>query len=186
MNVTLLNKLKANLKDEKNLLRFALITVIIISMINYTSIQNIKNNERIVIVPLNQSSQFWVSANEASDLYLTNLGLYATQLWQNYTPANVEQNFAKLLEMVDVQHYPDIKKLLKNKVDLVKRYNRNSYSFRETKTQINTKTQKIIVTGVQTRWTKNGKKPAKKIQLIIGYQINNATFSITSLKEKKL
>lgn len=186
MKINRLNKIKSKLSDEKSLLRFVLITVVIISMISYSLVQDAKNNERIVIVPLNQSSQFWISANEASDKYLTNLGLYTVQLWQNYTPANVDQNFAKLLELAAPQYYPSVKKNLKEKASIAKRYNRNSYSFRKTKVQINTKTQQIIITGVRTRWTKNGKKPSKKIKLLIDYKINNATFSIESLSEKKL
>lgn len=186
MNINLLNQLKANLNNEKSLLRFVLIAVIFISVLNYTSIQNIKSNERTIIVPLNQSSQFWVSANEASDLYLTNLGLYAVQLWQNYTPSNVEQNFAKLLQIVDAQNYQIIKKMLKAKADVIKRYNRNSYSFRNTKTMINTKKQEVVILGVRTRFSKSGKKPSEKIELVLGYKIKNATFTITSLKERKL
>jgi len=186
MNIAHLRKIQAKLSDEKSLLRFVLIIVIIISMINYVSIQSIKNNERNIIVPLNQSSQFWISSNEASELYLTNLGLYIVQLWQNRTPANTEQNFAKLLELVNAQNYPAIKKSLKEKANLIKRYNRNSYSFRKTKAQINTKTKKIIITGVRSRWTKDGKKPSEKLRLAIDYQINNATFSVTSLIEEKL
>jgi len=186
MDIKFLNQLKENLSDEKSLLRFALLVVIIISVLNYTSIQSIKSNERNIIVPLNQSSQFWISANGASDLYLTNLGLYAVQLWQNYTPSNAEQNFAKLLEIVDTQNYQTIKKMLKEKASVIKRYNRNSYSFRKTKTTINTKTQEVIIMGVRTRFSKSGKKPAEKIKLTVGYKIENATFAIISLKEKKL
>ena len=186
MEIKQFNKLKEILKDEKSVLRLTLVLVTLISVLNFASIETVKNNERTIITPLNQSSQFWVSGNDASSEYLTSLGLYAVQLWQNYTPANAKQNFARLLELIDPNAYQNIKQQLKKKAALVEKYNRNAYSFEVTKTKVNRKTKQMMITGLKTRWTKSGVKPKQKVELVIDYQIDNATFTINSLKEKLL
>ncbi len=39
--------------------------------------------------------------------------------------------------------------------------------------------------GGLTRWKNSGKEKEKQTKLIIGYDINNANFSITKLDERK-
>ena len=186
MDINILNKANTLLRDEKSILRVALIVLTIISVLNYKSIENLNNNEKIIITPLNQSSQFWVSGDDASPEYLASLGLYAVQLWQNYTPGNAQQNFSRVLEFVDSDYYQVIKQQLKDRAALAKKYNRNSYSFEVIDTKINRKTRQIMITGLKTRWTKSGVKSPQKVELTINYQIENALFSITKLQEEIL
>ena len=58
-------------KHEIHILRVFLVLLLIITVFNYASIENIKTNEKIVIKTLNQSSKFWVSQKEASNEYLS-------------------------------------------------------------------------------------------------------------------
>ncbi len=186
MDANKFKKIKSSLKDEKSLLRFALIIMLLVTVINYTSIQDIKNNERIVIKTLNQSSQFWVSAQDASDNYLLGLARYVVQLKKNNTAANVDNNFARLLELINPKSYETIKQQLKQEATIIKKYNRNAYSFNVSKTQINRKTQTMVITGNSTRWNVMGKKTPKKRQITISYVIDNSMFSITRLQDELL
>lgn len=186
MNIETFKKLTLNIKNEKSLLRFTLAVVTIISIINYTSIQSIKQNERIVIKTLNQSSQFWVSEKDASDNYLVDIGLYIVQLKNNTTAANVDNNFSKILKLVSPKNYNSIREQLKERSATIKRYNRNSYTFAVSEQKINKKTKEIIIIGSSVRWTRSGVKSPEKRMITIGYEINNATFSITKIKEETL
>jgi type IV conjugative transfer system protein TraE len=186
MNIEKLNKIKSKIKNEVSILRFVLVAIIVISIFNYQSISDIKNNEKIIIKTLNQSSKFWVSSKNASNEYLTDFGLYAVQLQENITPANVDHNFAKLLEIINPKNYPEIRLKLKNKAKMIKKYNRNAYSFRATKTNINKKNKQIFITGLLTRWTDTGNKQPKKFKITIDYKIENALFSIININKELL
>jgi type IV conjugative transfer system protein TraE len=175
------NKIK---KDELILWKFGFVVALLISVVNYQSINNIKNNERIIVNTLNQSSQFWVSSIDASDKYLASIGFYITQLYENYTPSNVENNLARLLEIANPQSIEKLKNKFKNRIAKAQKYSRNSFTFAINKTEINRKTSQIIITGNQTRWSINGKKQPEKMQVIIDYSIDNAMFSIIDIKEK--
>ncbi|CAC9585925.1 hypothetical protein BHECKSOX_2011 [Bathymodiolus heckerae thiotrophic gill symbiont] len=184
MNLNLLQTTNALKKQEVNLLRGSFVVFLLISIFNYSSIESIKNNEKIIVKTLNQSSQFWVSSVDASDEYLVDFGLYAAQLKNNVTPSNVKLNFAKLLELVHPSSHESIKQQLKDEATQIQRYSRNAYTFNVTKTDINRKTQQIFIKGGATRWTNSGKKQPQRKTLTIGYRIDNALFTITSIKEE--
>ena len=170
-------------KNAMQLILLVLITAI--TLINYTAIENIKSIEKTVIVPINQSSQFWISEQNTSPNYLTSIAQYAVQLWQFNTPSTVDQNFAKLLELVNPKDYLRIKQKLKATAAKIKRYEL-IHTTATTATKINTKAKKIIIQAKKTQHKNNGKKTHQKIKLTIDYTINNATFSITNLTEQKL
>ncbi|CAC9488350.1 hypothetical protein [uncultured Gammaproteobacteria bacterium] len=173
-------------KHEIHILRVFLVLLLIITVFNYASIENIKTNEKIVIKTLNQSSKFWVSQKDASNEYLLDLGLYIIQLRNNVTASNVDHHYSKLLELAHSQFYADIKRQFRAKVKMIKRYQRNSYTFTPTDTKINRKAQEILIEGIETRWTDLGKKPSKKLRITIKYSIDNATFSFKKIQDKYL
>lgn len=171
---------------KKNTLRIGFVTMALFSFFNYKSIVEVSNNIRTIITPPNQSKLFWVSANDADKQYLIGFGIYISDLWQSVTAANVENRFAKILALASSEYYLTIQEQLKNRIKLVKRYDRNAWSFRYSKTSVNKNTQEIIILGGLTRWTKTGKKREKPIQLKIAYAINNGSFAITNLVEENL
>ena len=186
MSPGILNKTKKLIKDDKNLFMLALVVMAVFSFFNFQFISEVEKNQQTIIVPLNQSSQFWVSSDNSSDDYLINIGMYVAGLWQTKTPANVDRHFAMILDLVFSENYQNIKEKLKTQSAIIKRYNRNSYSFNSTNTQINKNTNEIFITGTRTRWTTTGKKTPEKLKLIIGYKIQNARFYLTKLEEKVL
>lgn len=171
---------------KKNTLRIGFVAMLLFGFLNHQSIVEVSQNVRTIITPPNQSNLFWISSHDADEQYLISFGVYIADLFQSVTAANVENRFAKILALASSENYPTIQSQLKNRIKTVKRYDRNAYSFRYTKTSVNKKTQQIIILGALTRWTKTGKKREKQMQLKIGYVINHGTFAITNLDEEKL
>lgn len=183
-----MNRLKfETIKDKQTImiivLTIALASVSIVSLLNYKSIETIRANDKTVIVPLNQSSPFWIKEKEVDNQYLTSMARYIADLYQSITPANVLERYNRILTLASSENYNDIKLLLYQKALKIKRYKRNSWSLDLSKASINVKTKQMIVKGRLTRYSKTGIKPTKSITVIIHYQITYAKFEITKLEE---
>jgi len=185
MNLKKLQRITSQFKSDHLLLKIGFLAMMVFSYFSYQSAIFATQNVRTIVVPLNQAAKFWVSGDDADEKYIVNIGTYVADLLYATTAANIDQRFAKILTLVNSENYTDIKAYLKNKATLIKRYKRNAWSFRYLKTFINKKTHEITIIGGLTRWKNSGKEKEKQTKLIIGYDINNANFSITKLDESK-
>lgn len=162
-----MNKSYLKLVTDKQNIIIAILTIALgfvsfTTFLNYESIQAIKAEDKTIIVPLNQSSPFWITENELDNKYMVSMARYIADLYQSITAANVLDRYNKILALTSSKKYQNIKLTLYKKANKIKRYKRNAWSLKIDKVQINTKTKKLFVKGQLTRFSKSGIKQPKK------------------------
>src|SRR4051812_33799533 len=69
----------------------------------------LSNNERIVMVPPSINKSFWVTANQVSPEYLSEMSLFFASLRFNITPSNAIMQREQLLRYVHPSLYESLK-----------------------------------------------------------------------------
>lgn len=175
----------SNLFVNNRLLKFVVIVLAAMQVMNYVSAKEAEENRRTIIIPMGLSETIQVSGREADETYLSAMGVYVAQLLYSTTPSTVESQYKILLSLFT----PDAYKTLSSG------YLTSAVS--QSKNQV-TRTSKILGIVYQTKpeqyieITLSSERyifqdrvdEPKTIKLRIYYVIENGKFSIVGLSEE--
>lgn len=178
-----LSKFK-NIEAENKLLKFAIIVIGIVTIINTGLLYSSLNSHRTVIVPPVIHSQFEVYGNKATDEYYKEFARYISTLALSYTPVTVRSQFTELLGMFSADRYNEAKSRFYEIAEKIET-SKVSSVFYLSNVAVDDEHKEMHVTGVQMQYANDGTKFEEKTKTyIIKYVMNNGRFAVTEIYEK--
>lgn len=118
-----------------------LLCMVLCILVFYTS-----SHERTVVVPPVVERSFWVTNQEVSSEYLSEMSLFFANLRLNLTPANVDSQRHILLRYTDPSFYGSLNNLLVAERDRISQQHINT-AFYPNDVKVDTKILTTIITG---------------------------------------
>lgn len=155
--------------------------------LNYQNISKFKKEEKIIVVPLSMQGEFWVKDDDFSDGYFTTMMEQIEILYFDQTSSTAARNNRHLLKLVAEKSYTNIKKELKERAGLLKRYPNTVFVFKtNNEVTINRGQHTLTRRGVLIRTGINSKINQEGILFTVNYQITHGLFKITGMKYEKI
>lgn len=98
----------SNLFVSNRLLKFVVIVLAAMQLMNYVAAKEADENRRTIIIPMGLSATVEVSGKSADETYLSAMGVYVTQLLYSTTPATVESQYKILSTLFSPETYKNI------------------------------------------------------------------------------
>jgi len=109
-----------NVFAQNGLLKFAMLTIGIASVLTTCGSLKALNSQKIVLVPPQINKQMWISGNKASDEYIKEFARYISGLAFSYHPGTVRKQFSELLNMYTPGEFENAQRVfyaLANKIE---------------------------------------------------------------------
>lgn len=180
---SLIQKTRLNaLLEARNGCFILSIGLIILCILSVTLNFYLSNRERIIITPPTLDKNFWVTHQEVSESYLSQMSLFFSYLRLNVTPSNVTTQQELLLRYVDPAYYGEFKNtLLKEAERIVKEH--ISSSFYPVKLEVNTQELYVHITGDFLSSIGSTQIPIQRITYFIQFSYQNGKLFIRQIQE---
>lgn len=90
---------------NNRLLKFVVIVLAGMQLLNYVSMREMQENQITVIVPMGLSETVEVGGNFADETYLAAMAVYVAQLLYSTTPVTVESQTKNMLKLFSADYY---------------------------------------------------------------------------------
>jgi len=176
---------ESNLFAENRILKMALITLIVVGIMNWSAMQQARDSIRTVIYPVGMGSgcQYW--NNGATDECLRAMARYITNQLGNYTPSGARQQFEELLVLFHPDSHANATQYFDKLSKQIERYpNISSRMVWSGKDALVKKGQdKLIIKTQKTRLVNGESSRIERVDYEIKYAVQDARFWILSIKE---
>lgn len=142
-------------------------------------------HEKIILMPPEINRSFWVSSNQVSAEYLSEMGLFFTNLRFNVTPHNVDLQRDIFLRYVHPKEYADIKTALLLEADHITKEH-ISMAFYPVNIEVDTQKWLVRITGDLAANLGTTTLPTQRITYLITFSYNAGRLLVTSFQEEKL
>ena len=173
----------SNVFAENRLLKFAMLTIGLMSIYSSFYVCRELNSQKVVLVPPQINQQMWVSGNKASEEYFKEFARYISSLAFSYHPATVRKQFNELLPMFTPGEYQNAKKVfyaLANRIEEA----RVGSTFYITDIKV-WENRTIEVKGYKTTMFPDKLSEEVQTSFYIEYVINDGKFQIVSILDKE-
>lgn len=183
MNVEGTYKKLQRLVSQNLLLKIGFIALVIVTFLNYQSIETIKKQEKTLVIPMGLHSPYWVGDADADDKYLNYMGRLVASLYQNLTGATVQYQHRILLGMVHPSQFEPMRKKFMNIQKEVQKSPRHAFYFKPIGLQIDRDGQRLILKGHRVRYFSDGIKPEVPIRIVVDYVIEQGRFFVMDVND---
>lgn len=174
---------KANYVYGARLLKFAVVCLVILLIINTMITFTMIKNQRTIIVPPSISTQTFVSGSDASEDYLRAMARYVAALALNYSPTTVRSVFNDFLRLVTPSKFPSYRETFYSLSDKIEAAGVSS-AFYITNIKVDKEKRTMILTGTLSQWTQNKQFITNELkQYILKYEISDGMFYVVDFKE---
>ena len=155
---------------------------LILNILLVLAIFRLIGHERIVIVPPTINKSFWVTSNQVSPEYLSEMSLFFINLRLNVTASNVASQGELLLRYVAPSNYNAIKTDLLTEAENLKK-NHITTAFFPINVDVDTKKLLARVTGDIQSTVGDSRVPSQHVAYQINYTYSNGRLFVASLEE---
>jgi len=175
---------KDNLKASNNLLKFFIIIIGFMQVVNLIWNFYLVKNTRTIIIPAGIDTKFEVQSNKISEEGLKQYGRYIAFLAFNYSPFNVRSQFEELLKLYDPDSLPGAKTTFYSIAEDVEKANVTSAFYIQ---KMFAESSKIEILGTKKQYVSDTKLKDETETYIIEYTVKEGKFLIKKiyLKESK-
>ena len=139
-----------------------------------------RGSTKIVVVPPNVTTEFWVEKNKASAEYLEQMSVFLAILAGNLSPRNAKFNIDVLLKYIDSSRMFEVQDDLVAQANYIKKNNITQVFFPET-TKVDVNKQTASVEGTVTRQIGAIKVSEEKMWINISYKLKDYTMRIVDI-----
>ena len=140
--------------------------------------------EKIVIVPPSIEKSFWVSAQNVSPEYLSEMTMFFANLRLNMTPDNAGMQREVLLRYTDPAYYNSLNSQLVKEADRLNDQH-ISMAFYSVNIKVNSKKLEAIIEGDLKASVGDAAIPTKRMRYLVGYRYDAGRLLIKSFEEVK-
>ena len=140
--------------------------------------------EKIIIVPPSIEKSFWVSANNVSPEYLSEMTLFFANLRLNLTTENADIQRETLLRYIDPAYYNRFKSVLVKEGDRLSDQH-ITMAFYPVNVKVNTNKFQAIIDGDLKSSVGDAPMPTKRISYLVTYRFDTGRLLIKSFDEVK-
>jgi conjugal transfer pilus assembly protein TraE len=173
---------KAKYKGENRLLKFIILVIGIVTLLNTGIMLKALSYQRVVIVPPGLQEKTTIQGNKLDEIYVSTFVRYISSLAFSYTPATARRQFDELLLHFDPIAYPQGKTTFYNLAEKVVD-TQVTQAFYINKITVNTETKKIEIEGTKRQYIDDRKVEDGKKNYFIDYTIFNGRFYIMAIAE---
>ena len=173
---------KAKYKGENRLLKFIILVIGIVTLLNTGIMLKALSYQRVVIVPPGLQEKTTIQGNKLDEIYVSTFVRYISSLAFSYTPATARRQFDELLLHFDPTAYPQGKTTFYNLAEKVVD-TQVTQAFYINKITVNTETKKIEIEGIKRQYIDDRKVEDGKKNYFIDYTIFNGRFYIMAIAE---
>lgn len=173
---------KAKHKGENRLLKFTILVIGIVTLLNTGIMLKALSYQRVVIVPPGLQEKTTIQGNKLDEIYVSTFVRYISSLAFSYTPATARRQFDELLLHFDPTAYPRGKTTFYNLAEKVAD-TQVTQEFYLNKITVNTETKKIEIDGTRRQYIDDRKVEDGKKNYYIDYRILNGRFYIMAIAE---
>lgn len=184
MHVDIFKQKTSNLFAENKLLKFALIVLVIITLVNWTAVHTAMNSTKTVIVPIGAQGVLEVSNDSASDDYMRAMARYITNLLGTYTASTARDQFEELLPLFAPEKYSDAKQQFDELADRIEQYpNITSVMHWSGHEPLRRIEDKLLISAQKSRLVNGKTARTEQADYEIQYAIRSGRFYILNIKE---
>jgi len=173
---------KAKHKGENRLLKFTVLIIGIVTLINAGVMLKALGYQRVVIIPPGLQEKTTIEGNKLDEIYVSTFVRYISSLAFSYTPASARRQFDELLLHFDPSAYPQGKTTFYNLAEIITE-TQLTQVFYIIEITVNTETKKIEIEGTKRQYIDDRKIEDDKKTYYIEYTILNGRFFILSITE---
>ena len=141
--------------------------------------------ERIVVVPPAIEKSFWVSAQNVSPEYLSEMTTFFANLRLNLTADSAATQRLMLLRYTDADYYGALKSQLVAEADKITEQHLSISFYPTTDVKVETKKLRTIIEGDLKTYVGETALPVKHVRYIITFKYNAGRLLIKSFEEVK-
>lgn len=157
---------------------------LIVCLLEAVMILFLIGRERIVIVPPSIEKSFWVSSQNVSPEYLSEMTMFFASLRLNLTPDNSNLQRETLLRYTDSAYYNPLKAQLVKEADRLNDQH-ISLAFYPVNIKVNSKRLEAIIEGDLKASVGEAPIPTRRVKYLVRYRYDASRLLIKSFEEVK-
>ncbi len=157
---------------------------LILNMLLVTFLFTMIGRERVVIVPPEIHKSFWVTSNNVSPEYLSEMVLFLSSLSLNLTPNNASMQHTVLLRYVDPVYLDTLKKQLIEVEDRLKKEHM-TMTFFPGDVKVDTDKLAARVSGDLQYWIGDIQPPSQHVTYLYQFRYKQGRLTLASFREVK-
>lgn len=170
------------LKAENRLLKFAVVVIGVVVLINTAMLQRAINSQRTILIPPGLDKKVEITGDQVDDQYVTQFSRYVAGLALTFNHGNVKKQFEELLLLFAADAFPSGKTTFYNLAQKVIQA-RMAQVFQVEKIKIDAATKRIEVFGMRSQFIDEKKLDSKPMTYIFEYRVANGRFLLVSILE---
>jgi len=176
----------SNVVRENKLLKFGFIILLLITLVNWNEVKNIRKEERLVLMPIGASGNLWVTSENASDDYILFMSRYILHQLGDYTIHTIAEQLNELNKHFAPESFVDAKNQFQSIVEGVSKYGTlaSTITFNKNDVLHESSLKKIKIKATKTRYMSGVKTAEEEKNYVIMYDIRNYRFWIKHIMEQ--
>jgi conjugal transfer pilus assembly protein TraE len=174
----------SNIVAENRLLKFVVVCIGLMQLVNSYMVYETYNSQRVVLVPPDLKSRVEISGREASDEYVKEITRYALGLALSYSPATARAQFDELLALYTPEAFPEAKRAYYDLAETIEMTGVTSV-FHIHGISVSRDSSRIEVKGLKRLFAEDKKTEEGFKTYLIDYRILNSRFMIVNISEKE-
>lgn len=184
MRLNIFLQKSSNLFAENRLLKFCILVIGVMVLINTVILQAVTQKEKVILIPPTIGSDLFVTGKDASDGYIRGLTRYVMSLYLNYSAVSVKGQIEDLLSMYEPKSFAKVEGTFNQFINDVIR-SRISSSYYIMKISINREKGIINVEGIRKQHMHEKEIYSEKENYRINYRIRDSKFLIKKIERKE-
>jgi type IV conjugative transfer system protein TraE len=176
---------KDNLKAKNSLLKFFVVLVGGLELLNYHQTGTAIHNHRTELVPAGLDSRVYVGEGYASDGYIRCFVRNIIDLYLSYNPGSARRQFGELLQYFTPESFSTKQAEYKDLADSIERIKVSAQYVISRDIEINQDKKIIVVTGTQRSWVESQAAPPEEKIYLITYKMASGHFQLIDIVEQK-
>lgn len=187
MNISKYIQASSNVFEEKQLLKFGFISLLVLTLVNWYSVDNASKREKVVVVPPGAAGEIWVTSESVSEDYVISVTRYILKMIGDYTVRTARMQFNDLLTLYKPKAFGEAKRnfdLLATEIEKFQSAAQH-IEFAEQDILHDPQNKKIKVKVKRYRYINGVNSGSEVSTVMIEYVIENGRFFITQILEEK-
>jgi len=172
----------SNLYAENRLLKFVVVIIGIVTIVNTYTVTKALNTHTTILVPPVIKSRIEISGDKADEKYIKTFTRYITGLLLNYSPSTARSQFDELLALYAPRAYDAAKSEFYDMAESVEATGSNSI-FYINAISVSEEESRIHVDGLLRRYIEDLKITDEVKTYFIRYRISNGRFMLEKVTE---
>lgn len=171
-----------NAAAEIRFLRWLVLLLAILILVQLVLAARVIGSERVVIVPPEIKRSFWVSGNAVSPEYLEEMAFWYAGLALNVTPSSSDYQSGLFLKFADPSEYGRLQAEMGTRTEFIKKNNVSTHFAVRTITA-DADRLRIALHGTLVTWTSDKKAGERATVFVIGFRHMNGRLYVSEFKE---